>query len=337
MDVTVVTDKPSHLPDGTPAREIELHYSINGIPKNWLCLATKKGDDVIVHVEVASLSGKVGDDLRAIPYSLHFQPEKDVVIKVPPDVQEFFDKANNDLVSHDLAKVMTHYSDRYLNSGKKKREIERKWGFMIDRFTTSEIGVTEFVPEGDKAYLAGFERINLGTGMLTVMLGRSQLSKRTASGNGTATRGTLSHDHAETHPWTRPQCRNYAKGAPMKRLIVLSIIMAIIVLVAALVHAQGPANDLKPTFISPTPGLYVNGWPAFTVSYPKEWVEQPPVPRNCFYPPGHPDPDLPPSPVLQIDVFPNPLPLEDWAKIFMPVWVAVLARTSRSSPTNPPS
>ena len=58
----------------------------------------------------------------------------------------------------------------------------------------------------------------------------------------------------------------------MKRLIVLSIIMAVMVLVAALAHAQSPATDLKPTFISPTPtpGLYVNGWPAFTVSYPKE-------------------------------------------------------------------
>jgi hypothetical protein len=30
----------------------------------------------------------------------------------------------------------------------------------------AEIGVTEFVPEGDRAYLAGFGRINLGTGMV---------------------------------------------------------------------------------------------------------------------------------------------------------------------------
>ena len=69
----------------------------------------------------------------------------------------------------------------------------------------------------------------------------------------------------------------------MKKLIVLAIIMAVILLVAALAQAQSPANDLKPTFISPTPGLYVNGWPAFTVSYPKEWVERPPVPDILFY------------------------------------------------------
>ena len=124
-DVTVVTDKPSHLQDGTPAWEVELHYIANGKPVNTLFLATKKGDDVIVHVEVTSPSGKVGEDLRAIPYSLRFQPEKDVVIKVPPDVREFLDKNNNDLVSHDIAKVMAHYSDRYLNSGRKKGEVER--------------------------------------------------------------------------------------------------------------------------------------------------------------------------------------------------------------------
>ncbi|MGD0660825.1 MAG: hypothetical protein ABSD38_22415 [Syntrophorhabdales bacterium] len=59
----------------------------------------------------------------------------------------------------------------------------------------------------------------------------------------------------------------------MKRLIVLSLLSAFMLLGGAFLapaQAQGPANDLKPTFIGPTPGLYVNGWPAFTVSYPKE-------------------------------------------------------------------
>ena len=55
----------------------------------------------------------------------------------------------------------------------------------------------------------------------------------------------------------------------MKRLIVLSLLSAFMLLGGAFLapaQAQGPANDLKPTFIGPTPGLYVNGWPAFTVS-----------------------------------------------------------------------
>ncbi|MGA2106208.1 MAG: hypothetical protein ABSH25_01040, partial [Syntrophorhabdales bacterium] len=110
----------------------------------------------------------------------------------------------------------------------------------------------------------------------------------------------------------------------MKKLIVLAIIMAVMVLVAALAHAQSSANDLKPTFISPTPtpGLFVNGWPPFTVSYPKEWVEIPLSPANVFEAAG-PRPGLNPQPVLSIPVFPSLLPLEDWAKNFMPVWINI--------------
>jgi hypothetical protein len=108
----------------------------------------------------------------------------------------------------------------------------------------------------------------------------------------------------------------------MKRLIVLAIIMAVMVLVAALVHAQSPANELKPTFISPTPGLFVNGWPAFTVSYPKGLVEMPLPPGAVFFAAGT-RPDLPPSPVFAVLVITSVLPLEDWAKFFMPVWINI--------------
>jgi hypothetical protein len=112
----------------------------------------------------------------------------------------------------------------------------------------------------------------------------------------------------------------------MKRLIAVSLIMAAVVLAGGVLtptHAQSPPNDLKPTFISPTPGLYVNGWPAFTVSYPKEWVEVPQTgPGGVFMAAGT-HPDSYPSPVLAIAVFPAPLPLEEWAKLFMPVWVNI--------------
>ena len=113
----------------------------------------------------------------------------------------------------------------------------------------------------------------------------------------------------------------------MKKLIVLAMIMAVMVLVAGLVHSQGPASDLKPTFISPTPGLYVNGWPAFTVSYPKEWVEQPPVPGYILCAGQHP-PDLSPGFLLaslNISVASSSYPLEDWAKINMLTWVQLYA------------
>jgi hypothetical protein len=107
----------------------------------------------------------------------------------------------------------------------------------------------------------------------------------------------------------------------MKKLIVLGIIMAVMVLVAAPVHAQTPTTDLKPTFISPTPGLYVHGWPAFTVTYPKEWVEVPLAGPGAVFEAVAARPDSYASIVLAIGVSPSVLPLEDWAKLFMPVWV----------------
>jgi hypothetical protein len=111
----------------------------------------------------------------------------------------------------------------------------------------------------------------------------------------------------------------------MKRLIVLSLLMAAMLFAggpAAPAHGQSPPNDLKPTFISPTPGLYVNGWPAFTVSYPKEWVELPLPPLAVFVAAGT-RPNLPPLPVLSITVSAGPLPLEDWAKMAMPIYTII--------------
>jgi hypothetical protein len=62
----------------------------------------------------------------------------------------------------------------------------------------------------------------------------------------------------------------------MKKLIVVSMIMVLILLMGSSfspAHAQDIAKEEKPTFYRLTPGVYVNGWPRFTVTYPKNWVE----------------------------------------------------------------
>jgi hypothetical protein len=164
-DVTVVSDKPSRFRDGTPAREVEITKVENSIPRSTLALATKK-DDLWVMTIVESLKGKIGDDLRAILYSLEFQPGKDQPVKVPPDVQELLDKTCSANVAHDVAQLMATYSDRYLNSGDKKGEWERFHRQMISSVTSFEISITEYVPEGNKAYLTGFVSSYFGKGML---------------------------------------------------------------------------------------------------------------------------------------------------------------------------
>jgi hypothetical protein len=117
------------------------------------------------------------------------------------------------------------------------------------------------------------------------------------------------------------------KEAPMRRLIAVSLLMALMLFTggfSTLTHAQSPGIDLKPTFINPTPGLYVHGWPPFTVSYPKEWMEHVPGPFSVFRV-GPPRPDLSSGkgfPGLTIGAaYANPLPLVDWAKVSMPYYV----------------
>jgi hypothetical protein len=154
-DVTIVSDKPARLQDGSPAREVELRWIRAGFPSNWFGVGTKKGD-LLIATYVGSVSEKTAEDLKAIPYSIEFDPGKDEPVKVPPDVREFIDKHCSANVSHDFAKVWSNFSDRYLNSGERKREVERYLRPIIDRITSFEIVITDFIPAGDIAYLTGF-------------------------------------------------------------------------------------------------------------------------------------------------------------------------------------
>jgi hypothetical protein len=167
-DVTILKDRPSQLSNGTPAREVELRgiMTNNGLPFNLACLGVRHGDVWIV-VHVFSPNGSIGEDLKAILYSVEFQPGKDEPVKVPPDVQEFLDSFSSAWVSHDLARLMSLYSDRYLNSGVRKGEVERVIRLLIGPITTFEVGITDFVAAGDRAYLAGFVVSSWGKGVLT--------------------------------------------------------------------------------------------------------------------------------------------------------------------------
>ena len=163
-DVTVVSDKPSQLRDGTPAREVGINMVMNGVPVYLLYLITKKGD-MCVGTLVGS-RGRIGEDLKAILYSVEFQQDKDELVKVPPDVQEFLDRHCSANVARDIAQLMAHYSDRYLNSGTRKGGMEQFHRQIIGRVTSCEIGITDFVPAGDRAYLTGFIRGNWGKSIL---------------------------------------------------------------------------------------------------------------------------------------------------------------------------
>lgn len=119
------------------------------------------------------------------------------------------------------------------------------------------------------------------------------------------------------------------EGGPMKKLIVVLLTTAIMLLVgsfSAFTQAQSPASQAKPTFLAPTPGTYVHGWPAFTVSFPKDWVEQPPG-RGTGYggevfrvaaPDSKPFAQNIRVPYFAVSVFPALLPIGKWSEILVP-------------------
>jgi len=89
-------------------------------------------------------------------------------VKLPPDVQEFVDRQSNDILSHDIVKIMANYSDKYLNSGIRKGEVERNWRQSIGSITSIKDTITQFVPAGDRAYLTGFGIFNIFNDIVTM-------------------------------------------------------------------------------------------------------------------------------------------------------------------------
>jgi hypothetical protein len=107
----------------------------------------------------------------------------------------------------------------------------------------------------------------------------------------------------------------------MNKWFPLSVLCVVVALVCggySLVQAQ--TGDLKPTFLAPTPGLYVNGWPVLTVSYPKEWVIQPNLVGELFRAsvPGQTFP--PPLPELTISAQGNVGDVSGSSKRLMEFW-----------------
>jgi hypothetical protein len=160
-DVAVVADNPTRLRDGTPAREVELKMVMNGVPTSFSSLSAKKGD-ILVRASLGSQTGKIGDDLKAFVNSLQFESGKDEPVTAPPDIEGFLDQWCRTVVSHDVAKVVGHYSDRYIASGVKKGELERFFGQWIRLVTSFELRITDFVAVDGRVYLAGFLIGNLG-------------------------------------------------------------------------------------------------------------------------------------------------------------------------------
>ena len=159
-DIKVLSDKPSLLKDGTPARELEIEAVFKNGPKaNGLLLDTKK-ESAWISITLID-DKKIGENLKKIAYSLTFLPGREEPVDVPPDVRAFFDMYCTDIVSHDVKTIMAHFSDRFLWGGMSKAFLEQWFrndpSSPIQRGNDScEATVTVLEARGDKAYVDGF-------------------------------------------------------------------------------------------------------------------------------------------------------------------------------------
>src|SRR4030042_1514467 len=159
-DIKIVYDKPSQLKDGAPAQEAEIEWVRNEAKVNILVLTTRKDAAWIQIIQVFD-KGKIGEDVKNYAYSLTFQQGREEPVKVPSDVQEFLDKYSSDLVSGNVERIMTNFSDRFRNQSRKKAFYEQWFrnnpASPIQRgLISSEATVTVFEARGDKAYVDGF-------------------------------------------------------------------------------------------------------------------------------------------------------------------------------------
>ena len=87
-------------------------------------------------------------------------------------------------------------------------------------------------------------------------------------------------------------------------------------------HAQDSAKDDTPTFYHLVPGTYVNPWPRFTVTYPKEWTaERFAVAGGQVFLVSPPGPG--PHPSLGVTIAPFPHPLDRFPEANLAVFKAV--------------
>lgn len=185
-DFKVLYDKPSQLSDGTPAQEAEVEWTITNGPKLNSFLLVAKKDVTWIWVTIHHDQGKIGEDLKGIVYSLKLLPDQEKPVQVPDDVLAFLDQFASDTVSHDLGKILGHFSDKYRNKGFPKAMVGMWYQSFPDSpmnykggITSMSTTVTVFEPQGDKAYIDGFfpTKFKDDPTLVTPAMGNEQIIK----------------------------------------------------------------------------------------------------------------------------------------------------------------
>lgn len=77
-DINLIYDRDVVLEDGTKTREMQIKWAPHDEPKQTTLILTAKKEGSWISIFLSSTDGKIGEDLRKIPYSLKIRPAKEV-------------------------------------------------------------------------------------------------------------------------------------------------------------------------------------------------------------------------------------------------------------------
>ncbi len=153
----VVYERPTRLWDGTGAYEAEIAwvYGATGAWINTFLLAAKI-ENIQIQITLHDKRGEIGEDLKAIAYSLKLKPGKEEPFQVPEDVQALIRGWSKAMADHDMKAVMGFYSDEYIHDARTKKAEGEFLKSIMPGITSFNLTITAFESMGDKAWLTGF-------------------------------------------------------------------------------------------------------------------------------------------------------------------------------------
>jgi pimeloyl-ACP methyl ester carboxylesterase len=101
--------------------------------------------------------GKVAGDVDPMKFK---KPK--YIEDLPADIQAFLDELNNTVKANDLEKIMTYYSDKFLEDGSTKKDKRGLWKQYIKMMTSYKWKLSKCEVKGNIAHVAGVMENNFG-------------------------------------------------------------------------------------------------------------------------------------------------------------------------------
>lgn len=158
-DIEVVSDQAVSLKDGSPAQETIVDWVPQTGPPLTSLFVTVKKEGMWITLSVSSEKGKMTDDLKAVAQSLSVDQREQPPVDLPVDVTQFLAEVSEAIVSHDLEKVMSYYSDQYLHGGRNKSDVRQFYASVINQVPDFKFVLTKFEKEKNLADIAGYVEV----------------------------------------------------------------------------------------------------------------------------------------------------------------------------------